>query len=170
MRRSLLTMILVFGFSVPAIAADIATQQIPNAQKVGEGKLSIAFWDVYDATLYAPNGQWNPKQPFALSIRYFREIDGMDIAERSAQEMKKQGFSDEKLLADWRKQMQAIFPDVKDGTELIALFTTHKTTFYHNGTFAGVIGDPLFSVHFSNIWLSEETSEPALRKALLGQL
>ena len=169
MRRSILTLFLVFAFAGPAVAAEVAINQIPNVQKVGEGRLSVAFWDVYDATLYAPNGQWNPKKPFALSIRYFREIEGADIAERSVAEMKKQGFSDEQSLTSWRKQMQAMFPDVKDGTELTALFTTQKTTFYHNGKIAGVIEDPQFTKQFSNIWLSEKTSEPSLRKALLGQ-
>lgn len=169
MRRRILIAVIALFFATPAIAADVATQQIPNAQKVGEGRLSVAFWDVYDATLYAPNGQWSPKQPFALSIRYFREIEGADIADHSVEEMKKQGFSDEQQLADWRKQMQDIFPDVKNGTELVALFIAHKTTFYHDGRISGVIQDLQFSKHFSNIWLSEKTSEPALRKALLGQ-
>jgi hypothetical protein len=88
----------------------------------------------------------------------------------SFEEMKKQGFSDEQSLTSWRKQMQAIFPDVKDGTELTALFTAEKTTFYHNEALAGFIEDPQFAKQFSNIWLSEKTSEPSLSKAFLGQL
>lgn len=170
MRRSILIMLFALGFGTPTLAADAVIQQIPNANKVGEGRLSIVFWDVYDATLYAPNGEWNPEEPHALSIRYFREIEGADIAERSIEEMRKQGFSDERLLADWHKQMLAIFPDVKDGTELTALFTHQKTTdFYHNGKRIGSVNAPLFGKHFFDIWLSEKTSEPSLRKALLGQ-
>lgn len=171
MRRSALILLFALGFAFPAIASEIVVQQIPNASKVGEGRLSIVFWDVYDATLYAPYGKWNPEKPHALSIRYFREIDGAAIAERSIVEIRKQGFSDEKLLADWHKQMLGIFPNVSDGTELTALFTSQKTTdFYHNGKRIGSINAPLFSKHFFDIWLSEKTSEPELRKALLGQL
>lgn len=170
MRRSVLIMLFALGFGAPAVAADAVMQQIPNAHKVGEGRLSIVFWDVYDAALYAPDGEWNPEKPHALSIRYFREIEGADIAERSIEEMRKQGFSDERLLADWYKQMLAIFPDVKDGTELTALFTSKKTTdFYHNGKRIGSVNAPLFGKYFFDIWLGEKTSEPSLRKALLGQ-
>lgn len=169
MRRSILIITLAFWFATPAFASETIMQQIPNAKKVGEGRLSVVFWDVYDATLYAPNGQWHPEKPHALSIRYFREIEGADIAERSAEEIRKQGFSDNDMLEDWRKQMLAIFPNVKDGTELTALFTSKKTTdFYHNGEHIGVVKDPLFGKFFFDIWLNEKTSEPALRKALLG--
>ena len=170
MQRSFLILILAFFFASHATAAETINQYIPNKQKVGEGRLSIAFWDIYDAVLYAPNGKYNPEAPYALSIRYFREIDGADIAERSIYEMKKQGASDEKLLHSWYHQMLEIFPDVKDGTELTALFTSKKTTkFYHNGKLIGVVKDPLFGKHFSDIWLSEKTSEPELRLKLLGQ-
>ncbi|MDX2073447.1 MAG: chalcone isomerase family protein [Alphaproteobacteria bacterium] len=163
-------MILAFFFAPLAIASEIAMQQIPNAKKVGEGRLSVVFWDVYDATLYAPNGQWHPEKPYALSIRYFREIEGGDIADRSIAEIKKQGFSDQEMLEDWHKQMLDILPNVKNGTELTALFTDKETTdFYHSGKRIGTINDPLFGKHFFGIWLNENTSEPTLRRALLGQ-
>lgn len=170
MLRSALILLLALVFSAPAMAADIVMQQIPNAKKVGEGRLSIAFWDVYDATLYAPNGEFDREKPHALSIRYFREIEGADIVERSVEEMKKQGLSDQALMADWKKQMQTIFPNVKDGTVLTAILTAEKSTdFYHKDNRIGSIKSSVFSKYFFDIWLSEKTSEPALRRALLGQ-
>lgn len=170
MLRSIIILLFTFGWITPAISADVVMRQIPNVKKVGEGQLSIAFWDIYAATLYAPNGQWNPQKPYALSILYFRDIEGKDIADRSVEEIKNQGFSDTARLEDWRNQMRDVFPNVTDGTELIALFIPNtKTIFYQNGTRIGVIKDPLFGQCFSDIWLSEKTSEPALRNALLGQ-
>jgi hypothetical protein len=161
--------LLVLGFATPVLSAPIVVQQMPGVKKVGEGRLSVALWDVYDATLYAPNGEWNPDAPYALSIRYFREIEGAAIAQRSTEEIKKQGFSDQAMLESWEKKMRSIFPSVKKGTELTALFTGEKTTeFYHDGEHIGVIKDPLFGKYFFDIWLSNKTSEPALRKALLG--
>jgi Chalcone isomerase-like len=169
MQRSAIILLFALGFSSPALSSPAALKHVPNAQKVGEGRLSVAFWDVYDATLYAPNGQWSPDAPYALSIRYFREIEGTDIAERSIEEMKKQGFTDNTALASWNTQMRNIFPNTKNGTELTALFTSNKTTeFYHNGKRIGVIKDPLFGKQFFDIWLNKKTSEPSLRKALLG--
>lgn len=169
MRKSLALSLLCFWFAAPASANQAVQQQIPNIQKVGEARLTYAFWDVYDAVLYAPNGSWDAEKPYALSLRYLRELDGDAIADRSVEEIKKQGFTQEKSLAEWHKQMLEIFPDVKEGTNLTAIFTSNKTTlFFHDGKPIGMVKDPLFGKHFFGIWLSKKTSEPALRKSLLG--
>jgi hypothetical protein len=153
----------------PVIASDVAQKYVPNAEQVGIGRLSVAFWDVYDATLYAPNGKWDAHKPYALSIDYFREIEGADIAKRSVEEMQKQGFSDAAKLAKWQIQMLEIFPDVKNGSKLTAVLKPEKSTaFYSHGAYIGSINDTEFGPHFFNIWLSEKTSEPDLRKKLLG--
>jgi hypothetical protein len=171
MRKLLTLFAMLFLFASPAIANDIVQKYVPNAQEVGKGRLSVIFWDVYDAVLYAPNGKWDAHKPYALSIHYFREIEGADIADRSIEEMRKQGFSDEAKLADWQKKLRIIFPDVKNGSELTAIFTARKSTdFYSGGKYIGSINGAEFGTHFFNIWLSEKTSEPELRKKLLGLL
>lgn len=168
--RKLFTFFVLFFLSFsPVMANDVALKYIPNAEKVGTGRLSVVFWDVYDATLYAPNGKWDAHKPYALSIRYFREIEGGDIADRSAEEIRKQGFSDEATLSQWQTQMRNIFPGVRSGSELTAVYTAQQSTnFYADGKPIGSIKNPEFSMHFFNIWLSEKTSEPELRKKLLG--
>jgi len=169
MQRSALFFFLWLGFAAPAISADVILKSIPNAQIVGEGTLTVAFWDIYDATLYAPSGIFNQRQPFALSMRYKKEIEGADIAKRSVEEMRDQEFADESVLARWQTQMVSIFPDVQDGTVLSAVFFPgKKTVFYRGNEKIGTIADADFTRQFSNIWLSEKTSEPELRKQLLG--
>ncbi len=168
-RKLLLCMLLFLLGSNAASASNIALEKVANAAVVGQGRLSMAFWDVYDATLYAPNGRWQPEQPFALSIHYFREIDGDDVADRCAQEMRKQGFKDEIKLAAWHTQMQNIFPDVKNGDILTAVFNAkQETKFYAGSQLLGTIKGQEFAKWFSGIWLSERTSEPELRRQLLG--
>jgi hypothetical protein len=81
----------------------------------------------------------------------------------------KQGFTDEVTLADWNSQMKAIFPDVKAGTVLTAISQPGKqTTFYDGATIIGSIKGDDFGKAFFGIWLAEKTSEPKLRRALLG--
>lgn len=170
MRHSFLAILLLLWPLTP-ISASPMQDTIPDAKIVGKGRLSIAFWDVYDATLYAPQGKWSPEKPFALSIHYFREIDGKDIANRSVQEMRKQGFSDEVKLAAWNTQMKSLFPNVKDGSVLTAIFyPDRETVFYDGDKQIGSIKGRDFAEHFSAIWLSEKTSEPGLRQELLGAL
>lgn len=151
------------------MANDVVQKYVPHAKSVGTGRLSVVFWDVYDATLYAPNGKWDADKPYALSIDYFREIEGPDIAKRSIEEMQKQGLADEEKSARWQTQMESIFPDVKNGSKITAIFTHKKSTdFYSNSKHIGSINDKEFSAYFFNIWLSKKTSEPELRMKLLG--
>ena len=143
---------------------------ITAANKVGQGRLTYLFWDVYDAALYAPNGVWEPNQPFALQLSYLRTIKGKKIADRSIEEIRKQGFVDEVKLASWHTQMRKIFPDVNEGISLIGVYTTTgETIFFENNTEVGRINNAEFSRLFFDIWLSEKTQAPELRKKLLGQ-
>lgn len=156
--------------AMPAMATDAVKTHIPNASAVGSGNLTVMVWNVYDATLYAPSGKWNASEPFALAIKYNRDIDGVDIADRSAEEIRGLGFSDEMKLAAWHSQMLSFFPNVTSGTKLTGIYQQGEpTVFYVNDKRAGEVQDPEFGKWFFDIWLSEKTSEPALRAALLGQ-
>lgn len=171
MLRNLLLIGMMLGYATTAHAADVVSRAIPQAEIVGKAAFSFAFWDVYDATLYAPKGVLKPDAPFALSLQYKREFSGKDIAERSVDEMRGQGFTDKQKLADWQKQMENIFPDVKAGTMLTAVFDSNAaTTFYQNNNNQpiGKVEDAEFTRQFSAIWLGEKTSEPEMRKKLLG--
>tara|TARA_Y100001970_G_scaffold103185_1_gene129525 strand:+ start:17458 stop:17985 length:528 start_codon:yes stop_codon:yes gene_type:complete len=140
-----------------------------NPHKIGEAKFTYLFWDIYHAELYAPISGWNPEKPFALSLKYFREFEGIDIADKSISEIEGQGFSDRKLLDEWKLQLREILPDVSDGTILTGIRNTNgHTLFYHDGSKIGVIKDTKFTKRFFNIWLGKKTSEPSLRRALLG--
>jgi hypothetical protein len=154
----------------PAYALDQIGQYVPQAEKVGHGRLSVMFWDVYDASLYAPNGKWDKSAPFALQLFYLRDIPGKKIADRSIEEIRNQGFQDEVRLADWHAQMIRIFPDVDKNTSLTGIYTdTGGTIFLSGSKEIGRINDPVFGKYFFDIWLSEKTSAPDLRQKLLGQ-
>lgn len=145
------------------------SRYVPQAELVGKGRLSVVFWDVYDASLFAPGGEFEESKPYALSIDYFRTIEGVDIADRTVEEIRAQGFGDDKKLAAWQETLRGIFPNVTPGTNITAIYGANKSTrIFHNGKEIASINDPLFSKHFFAIWLSEKTSEPSLRKQLLG--
>lgn len=168
--RKLCCTITILLFAVHAYARDVFSEYVSNAQLVGEGRLTVMLWDVYDAQLYAPNGRWDMAKPFALRLHYLRDIDGTDIADRSVEEMRKLGMDNEVRLAAWHTQMRGIFPNVQSGTELTGVYTPNGPTyFYHNNERIGVVTDPEFGQWFFNIWLHAKTSEPQLRRALLGQ-
>ena len=168
MRRFFLSVLMVLSFH-PVAQASVISQHVPDAAKVGEGRLSVLFWDVYDATLYAPEGRWDGSKPFALSLNYLHAIKGQDIANASVEEIRKQGFTDEIKLAAWHTQMREIFPDVTLGTELTGIYMPGEPTrFYQDGQQIGMIHDAKFGHYFFNIWLAENTSNTQLRHQLLG--
>ncbi|OJX13100.1 MAG: hypothetical protein BGO77_02230 [Caedibacter sp. 37-49] len=163
---------IAFLFSISGSSATEAILTlVPNASVVGRGKLSYIFWDIYEATLYAPNRQWNPTKPFALLIKYYQEIDASDIANITVQERHKQGFTDEEKLAAWNAEIRAFLPNIKDGTVLSAACPLGKQTILYQGNqMIGLIKDDKFARLFFGIWLGERTSEPELRRAVLGVL
>ena len=88
---------------------------------LGESRLSVLFWDIYDARLYVTDGIYDPNKPFALALSYLRPFSGSDIAERSVEEIRNQGSDDESLLVSWESQLKAIFPDVVEGDQIVGI-------------------------------------------------
>lgn len=151
-----------------SIPTQVIEQYVPNAKIVGSGRFSVLFWDIYDATLYAQDGTWQENKPYALALTYLRELDAQAIAERSIEEMRKQGVNDDEKLAQWLQKMSELFPDVEENTVLTGIADDNgHTQFYQGEQFLGYVEDPDFTRCFFGIWLNENTSEPKFRKQLL---
>jgi hypothetical protein len=79
------------------------------------------------------------------------------------------GYDDEKLLNKWYQQMADLFPNVKEGENITGVFDKNQHShFYYQGKLIGTIEDKVFGQSFFGIWLHEKTSEPKMRKQLLG--
>ncbi len=145
---------------IPALAA---------MELVGEARMQALFWNIYDAQLYAPDGTWSGEGSYALSLTYLRDLEGRQIAERSIQEIRGQGFADERTLARWYELLVAIIPDVRDQDEIVGVADDDAhTRFYLDGELIGEIPEPAFTRAFFSIWLGEKSSQPRLRDQLLG--
>lgn len=145
-------------------------EYVPNAGLVGKGMFSYYFWDVYTGELYASGGEYANSPPFALRLTYQRELEGKQIAQRSIDEMKKQGGLSADNAEKWLSLMARIFPDVSEGDVITGIATESGTSvFYVNGSKADEINDEVFTQRFFDIWLSDKTSEPKFRKKLLGK-
>lgn len=152
----------------PVLPAPVVEAQ-PALDLVGSGTLTFFVFRVYEAWLWAPGGQWSEAQPFVLDLRYSRTLVGEQIAERSIVEIRKQGRGSDAQLESWGAFMRQAFPDVSEGDRLTGEFTPGGATrFYFNGELRAEIDDPEFGPAFAAIWLAPETSEPGLRRALLG--
>jgi len=168
----LLVAALAIAGSVSGAAANglgAAATQVPGAALVGEGRLRMFGFKIFDAKLYAPNGQFRANAPYALKLTYLRNFKGSKIAERSADEMRRLGMRDQARLARWTDQMKAIFPNVSPGSSITGVRDARgRAIFYRGGRKLGTISDLGFADRFFAIWLGPRTNDPRLRARLIG--
>lgn len=142
-----------------------------SLQLVGEARLKVLLWSVYDSRLYSKTGNYNPEQrPLRFEIEYLRNIQASDLVLQTELEWEQQGV-DHPRREQWLNTLLKIWPDVaEDDVLTLHLDEQGQSVFYSNDELLGQIEDPDFGVHFLGIWLSPSTSRPGLREALLGQL
>jgi hypothetical protein len=153
-----------------ATAPHYVQQRLSDAALVGEGRLRVMVWDVYDARLWSQGGIYKEGTPFVLELSYLRAIKGREIADTSAEEIRRQGLKDEIKIAAWHRQLRRIMPNV-DKSVTLSGFANAKghTVFLRNGVEIGSIDDADFTKYFFSIWLGPKTSQPRLRAQLTGQ-
>ena len=92
---------------------------LDDLKKVGEAKLKVLFWDVYNSSLYSKTGEYQAEQfPQALKIKYLRDIDAEDLIERTQDEWEKLGIK-QVTFSQWIPLLTNIFPDIKKGDTLL---------------------------------------------------
>lgn len=154
--------------SAPVPPAGIE-EKLPELSLAGAGEFSVMFWDIYTAALWAPGGEYSSEEPHVLALRYARDFDGGDIAERSIQEIRGLRLGSSEQHDAWLESMRALFPDVVAGDQLTGLHLPgEKAVFYRNNQRLGEIMDAGFARAFFAIWLDENTAAPDLRRQLLG--
>jgi Chalcone isomerase-like len=138
-----------------------------SASLQGSGQLYWWGFHVYDASFYRAGSFASPE--FGLEIRYHKSFRGTSIANRSAEEMRKIGVP-ESQATQWGKELASFLPDVESGQTLMAVYTpVQGTIFYHDGKRIAQVNGADFSKAFFGIWLDPKTSQPKLRRELLGQ-
>ncbi|MGA0935550.1 MAG: chalcone isomerase family protein [Pseudohongiellaceae bacterium] len=163
----------------PALSA-AETLPWSNMATVGQARLKVLFWTIYEATLYvgdqngnvnnrpvAPLFTWPDSAPFALELEYQRDFQATALVEETRRQWQAMGVA---APAEWLEQLQAILPGVKKGDSItLHVDAAGISTFYVNSRAAGTINDPEFSRQFSAIWLSAQTTHPAMRRQLIGE-
>jgi len=136
---------------------------------LGSGEMRWFGLSIYEASLWSTNGRFNDSEPFALSLRYARDIPGKRLVSTSIDELKRLGTRDEATLERWRQLLASVFPDVKRGETIVGVSLPERgALFFHQGRLSGEIADPEFARAFFAIWLDARTRAPDLRAQLLG--
>ncbi|CAA0095433.1 Uncharacterised protein [BD1-7 clade bacterium] len=156
-------------FTLFLLISSVAVQAKLPLQLVGEARLQIMFWPIYESRLLNADGVYNPHaRPVRLEITYLRDFKAQALIDRTSKEWGEQGVTHPSEAA-WLQQLQALWPDIAADDELaIEIDTLNHSTFYFNGRRLGKIQDPAFGNLFLGIWLSPSTSQPDQRLALIG--
>lgn len=148
-------------------AADL--EEAVALKKVGEARLRVMLWSIYDSRLYTADGQYREgTRPLRLEIQYLRDIRSDALVSRTEEEWEAMGRRHPRRNA-WLSRLDALWPDITESDVLtLEIDANDVSTFLHNGERLGRIDDPDFGQQFIDIWLSEDCTRPALREALLG--
>ena len=145
----------------PALAVDIWPM-------VGQAKLKVLVWEVYDSALFTPSGTWQGEAPYQLSLIYLRNIPARKLVEETGKAWQKQGRNHPKLN-EWLALLGELWPDITKGDNLVfGLNASGDSVFWFNGSSIGGIDDRDFGPLFGGIWLAPDTPRPELRAQLIG--
>lgn len=158
-------------FGLMLLSGGSLASTLPPLQLVGEARLSVLFWNVYDSRLYTEDGRYSENQrPLRLEITYLMDIKSDALVEQTAKEWEHLKVEHPGQAA-WLEQLNDLWPDVSKGdTITLELDADNRSLFYLNEKLLGDMDDPEFGEHFVAIWLSPDTSRPRVREALLGSL
>ena len=155
-----------------AEGASAAAAPLSGLRLAGQGVQRFLGFDIYRARLWLDpsfDAEHYAAQPLALELTYHRSFTAEAIARRSIEEMRRVGSFSPQQAAQWRQALQAALPDVHAGDRLLGIHQPGVgAVFRMRGRVVGEVPDAEFSRLFFGIWLSPQTSEPALRQALIG--
>ena len=103
-----------------------------------------------------------------FEITYLRNIKQQDLLANTIEQWRYLGFSE----ANYQRYLvllERIWPDVSQGDRLQILVSENGSEFFFNDVFIGAINQAGFGDMFLAIWLSPQTSQPQLRRALIGE-
>ena len=135
---------------------------------VGEARLKVLIWEVYDSALFTPSGRWQGDAPYRLSLHYLRNIPAAKLVEETEKAWREQGRNHPRLN-EWLGLLGDLWPDITEGDNLVfGLNELGDSAFWFNGSPLGNIEDRDFGPLFGGIWLDPDTPRPELRAQLIG--
>lgn len=176
LRDYLLALFLASAGLDPATAAATALPEpvralAPDANwvRTGEARLRKFLIHIYDAELWSAAPRWSPDAPHAIAITYARTIAAEALVARTQAELERMGEWDPAEEARWREELARAFPDVRSGDRLVGVRVPGQPLrFYYNGEYYSEIREPRLARAFLGLWLDPRTSEPEMRRRLLG--
>ena len=139
-------------------------------RKVGTSRLTVLWFDIYDATLYSPSGSYNRAQlPLKLSLNYLRDISASQLLDETDKQWRKAAIPPSKRRL-WLAELAKLWPDIEKGQQLsFTQYSNSHGQFHLGSTALGSIRSSGFAQAFIDIWLGPATSYPSEARQLKGE-
>jgi hypothetical protein len=141
---------------------------VGNKPPIGSGTVTLLHIKLYDLTVWAKANHWSWNTTFILQLKYARNFTRDEIVDASIEEINRVNSLDDSTKSQYRKILENIFPDVKEGDSISAVYSPNKPLlFYYNNNKVGVINNADLAHKFLDIWLGDQTRDPELRDNIL---
>lgn len=155
----------VLAQQLPAYAKAHAKQELTQ---VGSGTYRKVGLRIYNATLFAPGGEYDANKPYALKLQYKRALSKETLTGAVYDGIKEQDVADEDTLQRWKKTLDEVLPAVKNGDVILGLSVPGKDArLFYNGKEIARIREPAFADAFFGIWVGSK-ADAKLYAELLG--
>jgi hypothetical protein len=167
--KRLVTALALCCVAAPTMALACDPDSAKKLKPVGETRLSVWFWDVYDAQLLTDSGNYNDYDRRALRLSYLRDIEASDLVETTKEEWQRLGIDVSSEHQQWLSELNAMWPDVSNGDCLMLVENEQgHSTFYNAEKRLGEIPSAQFTDDFLAIWLSPNSRFKDERNELIG--
>ncbi len=167
-RKVCILVALLFGNT--AYAQLIETEHLTDNHFIGSATYGIAFWDMYELSLYSQQKPFvEGEPPYALEIHFLKNYTASKFVDRVISQVRENDADDEVRLARWHSNFMSIFPSVANDETITAIYNLDRETHFYNGEeHLGRMLDPLFGIRFFSIWVGDESPESKVRDQLVG--
>jgi hypothetical protein len=135
---------------------------------VGEVNYTHLFWDLYDAKLFTETGSFDNNK-FALTLKYNTKISKKSVVKETLNQLKKQKEYTDEELVELTTLLNSTFKKIEVGDTFIGIKENDTAYFYFENKKVLETEDLEFINLFFDIWLREDSQNPAFTKKLLGQ-
>jgi hypothetical protein len=155
-------------FATPAHAASWQ-DEFPAMKRVGMGELTWFGLHIYRAELWSASGHFDSTRPYVLALTYERRVTAQKQVNVTLDQMDKQGVPAARQ-ARWRPLLEEVMVNVKEGDTMAGMYTPGTgAVFYYNGKQRSTSNNIAFINDFFGVWLDSRTTQPDLRRKLLGE-
>ena len=170
-KNSLIGILFLFVASNVFASKPVVTKVQSSAELklVGQAQMRWLMFPLYRVSLKTADGRYQENRyPQMLDILYLRNIDKQDLLAATDDQWNRLGVSQAKRKL-WISQLDKLWPTIRKGDRLAFQVNPDGYNYFiYNGKKIGGVADKQFGKSFLDIWLSPKTSQPGIRKRLIG--